>query len=239
VTDIAKGLTPIFSPQSIAVVGASRRRDSIGFALLHNLVMEQFDGAIYPVNLKARSIHSLKAYPSVSAIPDPVDLAMIVVPRDFVIPVVEECLEVGVKGLVVITAGFSETGEEGAELERQLLQRVRAAGVRMVGPNCMGVLNTDPDISLNATRAKARSASSVSPGHSGSPSSTPPRTSVSASRSSSRWATAPTSPATTWPSSGSTTRRRPSSACTSSRSATRASSPRSPNGWRTRSRSWS
>jgi len=148
-----EGLEPIFSPRSVAVVGASRRRDSIGFALLHNLVMEEFDGAIYPVNPKAASIHSLKAYPSIGAIPDPVDLAMVAVPRDAVLPVVDECLEAGVRGLVVITAGFSETGEEGAALEHELVQKVRAAGVRMVGPNCMGVLNTDPEIRLNATFA--------------------------------------------------------------------------------------
>ena len=141
-SDTRRSLEPIFSPRSVAVVGASRRRDSIGFALLHNLVMEEFDGAIYPVNPSASSIHSLKAYPSIGAIPDPVDLAMVAVPRTAVIPVVEECLEAGVRGLVVITAGFSETGEEGAALERELVQKVRAAGVRMVGPNCMGVLNT-------------------------------------------------------------------------------------------------
>src|SRR6185436_8998089 len=98
-------LDPIFSPRSIAVIGASRRRDSIGFALLHNLVANQFNGAIFPVNPGAAAIHSLKCYPNVAAIPDPVDLAVIVVPRDKVLPAVEECLAKGVRGLVVITAG--------------------------------------------------------------------------------------------------------------------------------------
>jgi len=152
-SEVKKSLDPIFAPRSVAVVGASRRRDSIGFALLHNLVMEEFDGSIFPVNPSASSIHSLKAYPSMADIPDPVDLAVIAVPRDAVLAVVMECLAKGVGGLVVVTAGFSETGEEGAALERQLVDVVRAAGVRMVGPNCMGVLNTDPDVRLNATFA--------------------------------------------------------------------------------------
>jgi acetyl coenzyme A synthetase (ADP forming)-like protein len=137
----------------VAVIGASRRRDSIGFALLHNLVIEEFEGAIYPVNPSASSIHSLKAYPSIGAIPDPVDLAIIVVPRGAVKGAIEECLAKQVRGLVVITAGFSETGPEGAARERELRDLVRKAGVRMIGPNCMGVLNTDPEVRLNATFA--------------------------------------------------------------------------------------
>ncbi len=144
-------LDPIFSPRSVAVIGASTRRDSIGFALLHNLVIEEFEGALYPVNPTASSIHSLKAYPSIGAVPDPVDLAVIAVPRDAVRGVIEECLATEVRGLVVITAGFSETGHEGAVLERELRDLARGAGVRMIGPNCMGVLNTDPAVRLNAT----------------------------------------------------------------------------------------
>lgn len=147
----AHALDPIFSPRTIAVVGASRNPQSIGFALLHNLVINQFNGAIFPVNPFAESIHSLKAYPEVGTIPDPVDLAVIMVPRDKVMPVVEECLEIGVRGLVVITAGFAETGEQGARLEHRLRDRVRAAGVRMIGPNCMGIINTDPELRLDAT----------------------------------------------------------------------------------------
>jgi acetyl coenzyme A synthetase (ADP forming)-like protein len=151
--EITRPLDPIFSPRSIAVVGASRRRDSIGFALLHNLVVSEFQGAIFPVNPHAGVIHSLKTYPSMSAIPDPVDLGVVMVPRGAVLGVVDECLEAGVKGLVVITAGFAETGEEGAELEHQLREKVRRAGVRMIGPNCMGVINSEPGISMNATFA--------------------------------------------------------------------------------------
>jgi acetyl coenzyme A synthetase (ADP forming)-like protein len=146
-------LDGIFAPQSIAVVGASRRRDSVGFALLHNLVVTEFKGAIYPVNPYARAIHSLRCYPSVAAIPDPVDLGVILVPRALVQGAVEECLQKGVRGLVVITAGFAETGEEGAALERRLRDTVRAAGVPMIGPNCMGVINTQAGVDLNATFA--------------------------------------------------------------------------------------
>jgi acetate---CoA ligase (ADP-forming) len=150
---LQRALDPIFSPRSIAVVGASRRRGSIGFSLLHNLIVQEFNGAIFPVNPYAEVIHSLKCYPSVTAIPDPVDLAVIMVPREGVQAVVEECVEKGVRGLVVITAGFSETGEEGARQERLLRETVRRAGVRMIGPNCMGVINTDPEVRLNATFA--------------------------------------------------------------------------------------
>ena len=148
-----EGLRPIFSPASVAVIGASRERDSIGFALLHNLVSEELAGALYPVNPYAESIHSLKAYPSVLDIPDPVDLAIVSVPKKVVRKVVEECLEKGVQGLVVITAGFSETGGEGKALEREIRDLVRAHRVRMIGPNCMGVINTDPEVRLNATFA--------------------------------------------------------------------------------------
>jgi len=146
-------LDAIFAPRSIAVIGASRRRDSIGFALLHNLVTNQFEGAIFPVNPHAGAIHSLRCYASIAEIPDPIDLAVVMVPRDAVEGVVEECLARGVRGLVVITAGFAETGPEGAAREERLRAAVRAAGVRMIGPNCMGVINTAAAVSLNATFA--------------------------------------------------------------------------------------
>ena len=152
-TDERGSLEPIFSPRSVAVIGASRRRDSIGFALVHNLLLEEFDGPIFPVNPKATSIHSLKAYPAIGDVPDPIDLAVIAVPRDAVLDVVEQCVDKAVRGLVVITAGFSETGPEGAALEERLCDLVRGNGIRMVGPNCMGVLNTDPGVRLNATFA--------------------------------------------------------------------------------------
>ncbi len=149
----ASSLIPIFSPQTVAVVGASRNRNSIGYSILHNLISNEFAGAIFPVNPHAEAIHSLKTYPSMASIPDPVDLAVIAVPRDLVTPLVDECVAHGVRGLVVISAGFAETGAAGATLERALCERVRSAGMRMIGPNCMGVINTGPTISLNATFA--------------------------------------------------------------------------------------
>lgn len=144
-------LDAILRPRSIAIVGASRQPDTIGYQILDNLVKSGFNGPIYPVNPNAEAIHSIRAYPSVTAIPDPVDLAVIVVRKQFVVEVAEECGRKGVKGLVVITAGFAEVGGEGVERERKLLEVVRRHGMRMVGPNCMGVLNTDPDVRLLAT----------------------------------------------------------------------------------------
>jgi acetyl coenzyme A synthetase (ADP forming)-like protein len=153
VTHSRAGLEAIFAPRSIAVIGASRRRDSIGFALLHNLVLNQFEGTIFPVNPHASAIHSLRCYATIAAIPDPIDLAVVMVPSGAVQEVVEQCLARGVRGLVVITAGFAETGPEGAAREARLREAVRTAGVRMIGPNCMGVINTAAAVSLNATFA--------------------------------------------------------------------------------------
>ena len=146
-------LDPILKPRSVAVIGASRRPDTIGNEILANIVKYGFTGAVYPVNPKAPSIHSIKAYPSVAEVPDAVDLAVIVVPKEHVLPVAESCAKKGVRGLVVISAGFREVGEAGAAAERQLVEIVRRSDMRMVGPNCMGVLNGAPDVSLNATFA--------------------------------------------------------------------------------------
>lgn len=143
----------ILRPHSIAIIGASRHPNTIGYQILDNLIRYGFNGPLYPVNPKAAVVHSMRAYPSVTAIPDPVELAVIVVPKDLVLGVAEECGRKGVKGLVVITAGFAEVGGEGIEREKRLLEVVRRYGMRMVGPNCMGVLNSAPDISMNATFA--------------------------------------------------------------------------------------
>ena len=148
-----RSLDCIFRPASVAVVGASRDRGSIGFSIVHNLVRGEFAGAIYPVNPKATAIHSLKCYPSLSAIGDPIDLAVVTVPRALVEGVVKEAIAIGVRGLVVITAGYGETGAAGRALEARLRELVRAAGVRMIGPNCMGVINTEAAIALDATFA--------------------------------------------------------------------------------------
>ena len=146
-------LDAILKPKSIAVVGASRREGSIGREILHQLVEFDFHGKLFPVNPKADFIHSIKAFASVSAIPDPVDLAIIVVSREEVLGVIDDCGKKGVTGLVVITAGFSETGEVGKRFEAQMGERVRQYGMRMIGPNCMGVINTDPAVRMDATFA--------------------------------------------------------------------------------------
>jgi acetyl coenzyme A synthetase (ADP forming)-like protein len=152
---MSRSLDAIFRPRSIAVIGASRDRSSIGREILHNLIDGDFNGPIFPVNPKSPMVHSLKAYPSVMEIPDPVDLAVIVVRRDLVLATVDACGRKGIKGLVVITAGFKEAGEEGARLEAALKEKVRGHGMRMIGPNCMGVINTEEGVRLNATFAKA------------------------------------------------------------------------------------
>ena len=146
-------LDALLKPQSIAVVGASRKQGSIGRQILHQLVEFDFRGMLFPVNFQADFIHSMKAYPSVGAIPDPVDLAIIVVPRDSVAEVVDDCGKKGVKGLVVITAGFSETGEEGRRMEAELGAQILRYGMRMIGPNCMGLINTEPAVHMDCTFA--------------------------------------------------------------------------------------
>lgn len=146
-------LAPFFRPRGIAVIGASRRPGTIGWQIVDNLVRHGFEGAIYPVNPSARAVHSIPAWRSVREIPGEVDLAVVVVRKDRVLDVIEECGERGVPAAVVISAGFRETGEEGAARERALVERVRALGMRLVGPNCMGVLNTDPAHAMNATFA--------------------------------------------------------------------------------------
>lgn len=146
-------LDAILRPSSVAVIGASRREGSIGREILRNLIQFGFQGPVYPVHPKSRHVLSLRAWPSVEDIPDPVDLAIVVVPQPLVVDVVEQCARKGVKGLVVITAGFREIGPEGAAEEARLQELVRQHGMCMVGPNCMGVLNTSPDVRLDASFA--------------------------------------------------------------------------------------
>ncbi|HTI06627.1 MAG TPA: acetate--CoA ligase family protein, partial [Gemmatimonadales bacterium] len=148
-------LDAILKPRSIAVIGASRMSNTIGHQIFANLLRYGFTGAVYPINPNATSIQSVRAYPNVGAVPEPVDLAVIVVPKERVLDVARSCGQAGVKGLVVISAGFREIGGVGIDRERQLVDIVREYGMRMVGPNCMGVLNTAADISMNATFAPA------------------------------------------------------------------------------------
>ncbi len=143
----------LLRPRSVAVVGASDQRGHIGNTLVRNLLSQEFAGPVYPVNPKHRVVCSVPCYASLADIPDPVDLAIVAVPAKDTLAVVHQCAKKQVYGIVVISAGFGETGPEGKALEDQLLDVVRRQGMRMVGPNCLGLLNTDPAIRLNATFA--------------------------------------------------------------------------------------
>ena len=149
-----KELNAIFQPKSVAVIGATTRKGSIGHETLHNILLAEFNGKVFPVNPKSSVIHSIKAYSTILDVPDAVDLAIIIVPKEHVRDVVRQCGEKGVKGLVIITAGFSEVGKEGKKREEEILKIVNEYGMRMIGPNCFGIVNTDPKISLNATFGK-------------------------------------------------------------------------------------
>jgi acetyl coenzyme A synthetase (ADP forming)-like protein len=147
----AASLRAFFRPQAVAVIGASRDPASIGQRILLALLGNQFQGAVFPVNPKAGVIGGLRAYASARELPEAVELAIIAVPRDALLGVVDDCAARGVKALVVITAGFAEVQGEGVELQRKLVDKVRGYGMRMIGPNCMGLLNADPQVRLNAS----------------------------------------------------------------------------------------
>ncbi len=146
-------LDGLLKPRSVAVIGASSRKGSIGGEIFGNLISHGFQGPVYPVHPSDLSIQSVRAYPRIADVPGPVDLAILVVPAPSVAGVVDECLEAGVKGLVVISAGFKETGAEGARLEAGIVERVRESGARLIGPNCLGILSTDPTVRLDGTFA--------------------------------------------------------------------------------------
>ena len=149
----ANAVRAILRPSSVAVIGASRDADSIGGRLLHNLLHPAFAGVVHAVNPKSPVVQGIAAFSSVLDIPGDVDVAFVAVPAALVISVARQCATKGVRGLVVISAGFAETGEEGASLQRELLEVCRASGMRLIGPNCMGVVNTAPDVQLNGTFA--------------------------------------------------------------------------------------
>ncbi|MBD3297199.1 MAG: hypothetical protein GF341_00955, partial [candidate division Zixibacteria bacterium] len=152
----AEGLDKIFRPRSIAVIGATNRPGTIGQVLTHNLITGGFTGTIFPVNPKADVIHSIKCYPSILDVPDEVDLAIILVRKEFVLDVVEDCGRKGVGGIVVITAGFKEVGGDGVEREEKLKERAAHYNMRVIGPNCFGVINTHPDYVMNATFSRTQ-----------------------------------------------------------------------------------
>jgi len=147
----AASLRPMLEPRAVAVIGASRTVDSIGRRILDALTTAGFTGPIYPINPAATEIGGRRAYASLREAPAGVDLAVVAVPSDRVLAVVDDCAAAGVKALVVITAGYAEIGDEGRTRQRELVDRVRGYGMRMVGPNCMGLLNANPSLRLNAS----------------------------------------------------------------------------------------
>src|SRR6202167_739229 len=144
-------LAAIHNPQSVAVIGASDRPGSVGRAVLGSLVSSPFGGTVYPVSAKHTSVLGIKAYAHVEQIPDTVDLAVIVTPAETVPGIIGECVAAGVRGAIVISAGFKEHGEHGKDLERQILEQLRGSRMRLIGPNCLGVMN--PVSGVNATFA--------------------------------------------------------------------------------------
>jgi acetyltransferase len=145
-------LDAIFEPRNIAVIGATEARGSVGRTLLWNLVSSPFGGTVFPVNPKRASVLGIKAYPSIRDVPEKVDLAVVVTPAPTVPSIMGQCADAGVRGAIVISAGFRELGPDGLELEQQVLTQARRGGIRLIGPNCLGVMN--PLNGLNATFAK-------------------------------------------------------------------------------------
>ncbi len=154
-------LDAIFSPGSVAVVGASTVPGKVGHDLFANILRGGYTGTLFPVNPKARSVLSVKAYPTLLDIPDPVDLAILVVPPKAALAAVEEAAQKGVKGIVIVSAGFREVGPEGRAIEEAIAARCREAGIRLVGPNCLGVINPHPSVRMNASFSNRMPA----PGH--------------------------------------------------------------------------
>ncbi|MFO7931924.1 MAG: acetate--CoA ligase alpha subunit [Thermodesulfobacteriota bacterium] len=144
-------LDAIFSPQSVAVLGASSTPGKVGHDIFANILRGEYTGTLYPVNPKARSILCVRCYDSITDIPDPVDMAMIILPPKTALQAVRECVEKGVRGIVIVSAGFKEVGGEGAEIEEEIAQVCREAEIPLVGPNCLGVINPHPDVRLNAS----------------------------------------------------------------------------------------
>ena len=149
----ARSVRNVLSPRSVAVIGASTDNSKVGNAVLANLLAGNFTGPVYPVNADHRSVRGVRAYATVHDIPDPVDLAIAAVPADAIDAVLDDCLDKGVKALLVVSGGFGETGPAGQESERRLVLAARAHGMRLIGPNALGVANTDPEFGLNATLA--------------------------------------------------------------------------------------
>lgn len=149
----SRSIARLLTPGSVAVIGASREPGGVGQTVLRNLLGADFTGPVYPVHREVRAVAGVRAYPSVSAIDGDVDLAVVAVPAESVLDVVKECAEKGVHGLVVVSSGFGETGADGRSRQDELARIARSYGLRVVGPNCLGIANTDPAVRLNATLA--------------------------------------------------------------------------------------
>ncbi len=152
-------LDAIFEPRSVAVIGATEKEGSMGRTVLWNLVNSPFGGTVFPVNPTRRSVLGLKAYPSVAAVPDPIDLALVVTPAPSVPGIMAECAQAGVRGAIVISAGFKDAGAEGLELERRVLEEARKGGIRLVGPNSMGIMRPVSGLNAGVDTGIARSGS--------------------------------------------------------------------------------
>ncbi|MBN2205708.1 MAG: CoA-binding protein, partial [Thermoleophilia bacterium] len=132
-----RNLERLFDPRSIAVIGASNKKGSVGYILLRNLIGAEYDGIVYPVNVSAQSVQGIQAYASISQVPRKIDLAVIAVPAKHVPATVRECGEAGVGGAVIVSSGFREIGAEGRKLENQVKKIADSYGLRIVGPNCL------------------------------------------------------------------------------------------------------
>jgi len=139
-------LEALFRPKSVAVIGASAKELSIGNRIIKNLIDFGYTGAIYPINPKADEIRGVKAYPSIFDVPGEIDLAHMVIAGKFVPDAVEDCGKKGIKAIIINSAGFTEIGAEGAALQKDFLERAKKYGIRILGPNCQGIINTDPTL---------------------------------------------------------------------------------------------
>ncbi|MCC6143931.1 MAG: CoA-binding protein, partial [Candidatus Hydrogenedentes bacterium] len=146
-------LDALFAPRSVAVIGATDKQGSVGRTLMWNLISSPFGGTVYAINPKRRNVLGIKAYPDINSVPEQVDLAVIVTPAPSVPGIMAECADAGVKGAIILSAGFKEIGAEGIKLEQELLKEARRGRIRIVGPNCLGLMC--PLTGLNATFASA------------------------------------------------------------------------------------
>src|SRR4051794_14681311 len=149
----AASVERFFNAGSVAIVGASRRQDAVGRVLVRNLVLGDYRGRVYVVNSSAQAVAGMPAFPTVADIPDNVDIAVVAVPAEVVPDVVLDCAKKGVHGLVVVSSGFAETGPQGRERQRQLVRLCRSYGLRLIGPNALGIINTAAEFNLNASLA--------------------------------------------------------------------------------------